>query len=192
MFQEFYTSSQVVWVSLDKNGGIKIKLVVNIKIDADERSILTLNPKFAILKKLEETSVHHDVEICLAKLRYEIQKLELWRAELEREESGYGSGNQAKRRRIENQLSPKEEEEEIIKEAKERQIYDPIRKRFNYTKRRATDIPENNKVKLPEEVDVKHENELGMLRDIVMSEFERGEGGSKRREEKEPRKKESN
>ena len=111
---------------------------------------------------------------------------------MEREESGYGSGNQAKRRRIENQLSPKEEEEEINKEAKERQIYDPIRKRFNYTKRRATDIPKNNKVKLPEEVDVKHENELGMLRDIVMSEFERGEGGSKRREEKEPRKRESN
>ena len=85
---------------------VEVKLVGNAKLDADEEHILTFNPKFAILKMLEESSVHHDVEICLAKLRYDIQKLELWRAELEKEESEYGHGDQAKRRRLENQLSP--------------------------------------------------------------------------------------
>ena len=74
---------------------------------------------------------------------------------------------------------------EIIKEAEENQIYDPIRKRFKYSKRRATDILEHNKVKLPEEVNIKHEKELGMLRDIVMLEFEKFKREIEKKEDKE-------
>ena len=47
------------------------KLVGDIKLDEDELSILDLNPKFAILWKLEHIEVEQDIEICLAKIRYE-------------------------------------------------------------------------------------------------------------------------
>ena len=41
---------------------------------------------------------------------------------------------------------------------------------------RATDIPENRRVKLPEVVNNKKENKLGILRDIVMKEFKKYKG----------------
>ena len=72
---------------------------------------------------------------------------------------------------MENKLTSEEEEEETLKDAKSRQIYDPINKVFNYSKRRVTDLPENNRVKLPKEVEPKIENEIGMIKEIVMKEF---------------------
>ena len=43
-----------------KPAEVEIKLIGDIKIDDDEKSILKLNPKFAILKKLIDTDVEHD------------------------------------------------------------------------------------------------------------------------------------
>ena len=136
----------------------EVRLIGDIKIDEDERSMVKMNPKFAIQRKLRLIEQEQDTELCLAKLRYEIKKIEQWRKELEKEESEYGYGNQTKKRRIENKLSPKEEEDEVIKEAKDRQIFDPVKKSFNYSKRRTTDLKENNKVKLPDEVENSLEN----------------------------------
>ena len=45
----------------------------------------------------------------------------------------------------EGQKREKEKEREI-QEAKERQIFDPVNKVFNYSKRRVTDMKENSKV----------------------------------------------
>ena len=47
---------------------------------------------------------------------------------------------------------------------------------FKYSKRRVTDLPENNRVTLPKETTPKIENELGMLREIVMREFHKLKG----------------
>ena len=73
-------------------------------------------------------------------------------------------------------MTPEEKEEEVICEARNRQIYDPVTKVFNYSKRRVTDLPENNRVTLPKETTPKIENELGMLREIVMREFHKLKG----------------
>ena len=62
-------------------------------------------------------------------------------------------------------------EEEVINDAKQRQIYDPIKKVFDYSKRRVTDLIENNRVALPKEAEPRIENELGMLREIILKEF---------------------
>ena len=49
----------------------KVETIGKVKIDEDESSILRLNPKFAVLKKLVIEDMEHDIEICNAKLRYE-------------------------------------------------------------------------------------------------------------------------
>ena len=48
---------------------------------------------------------------------------------------------------------------------------------------RARDIPENRRVKLPEVVNNKNENKLGILRDIVMKEFKKYKGELEKIEE---------
>ena len=90
---------------------------------------------------------------------------------MEIEETEFGIGSQSKKRKLNNALTPGEEEEENMKDAKTRQIYDPVTRVFNYSKRRVTDLPENNRVMLPKEVSPKLENELGMLREIILKEF---------------------
>ena len=77
-----------------------------------------------------------------------------------------------KKRRLNEEILNKEEEEEaIINDARERQIFDPGKKIFDYTKRRVTDLKENSFVKLPKGTDSKLENELGMIRELIMREF---------------------
>ena len=149
----------------------EIKLIGEVKIDEEEKSVLSLNPKFAVTKKLVQVEMEQDAEICLGKLRYEIRKIEELIKQLEIEETEFGVGSQHKKRKIENRATQEEEEEESLKDAKLRQIYDPITKKFDYSKRRVTDLPENSRVMLPKEVSPKLENELGMLRGIILKEF---------------------
>ena len=111
------------------------KLIGKVKIDETERAILNLNPKFAILKKLENIEVEQDIEICLAKIRYEIQRIEALRKQVEIEETEYGRCEERKRRRLEDNLTEDERKEEIIKSAKSRQTFDPQTKRFDYSKK---------------------------------------------------------
>ena len=150
---------------------IEIKMIGDVKADEDELSILKLNPKFAMMKKLNTIDMEHDTEYCLAKLRYEIRKTMELQREIEIEETEFGVGSLAKRRKIEKELTGEEEEEEIIAKAQQRQIYDSIGKVFNYSKRRVTYLPENNRVMLPMEVEPKLENEIGMLREMILKEF---------------------
>ena len=55
---------------------VDIKVIGKVKLDEDELSILSLNPKFAILRKLETIEIEQDIEISLAKMRYEITRIE--------------------------------------------------------------------------------------------------------------------
>ena len=45
-----------------------------VSLDKDEKAILRLNPNFAITKYLDEEEIKRDVELGLAKMRYEIRK----------------------------------------------------------------------------------------------------------------------
>ena len=157
-------------MELMKPEEIEVKTIGEVKIDEEEKSVLTLNPKFAIMKRIQKIEMEQEVEVCLAKLRYEFRKIMELIREIEIEETEFGVGNQCKKRKIENKLTQEEEEEETVRDAKQRQIYDPITKKFNYSKRRVTDLPENNRVVLPKEASPKIENELGMVREIVMKE----------------------
>ena len=47
------------------------KLIGDIKIDENEKKVLDLNPKFAVMKKLVNIEMEQDIELGMAKLRYE-------------------------------------------------------------------------------------------------------------------------
>ena len=50
-------------------------------------------------------------------------------------------------------------------------MYDPVAKRFDYSKRRTTDLIENTKVFLPKLVGPKWESEFEVFRNTLISEY---------------------
>ena len=152
-----------------KPKAIAHKIIGKVEISDDERKVLDLNPKFAVMKKLERIDMEQDIELGMAKIRYEITRINKRIRDEEIEETNYGIKKQRKRMKIEERNA--EDEKEIIENAKSRQIFDPLSYKFNYSKSCATDLQENKSVTLPKGVDEKLESEMSMLRDIMMREF---------------------
>ena len=117
----------------------EVTTIGKVDLDEEEKSILELNPKFAVLKRLNLLEMEQDIEVGIGKIRYEFRRKQELKRELEIYESEYGE-RASKRLKVDEKISKKEEEEEIIKDSKSRQIYDPLTKVFDYTKRRVTDL----------------------------------------------------
>ena len=62
-------------------------------------------------------------------------------------------------------------EKALLEDAKERQIYDPIDKIFDHSKKRVTDLQECAEVYLPKPVDEKYECEMEIIRNVILEEF---------------------
>ena len=117
--------------------------------------ILELNPKFAVLKKLCLEDMEQDVEICKAKLRYEKRRRDEIIREREIYETEYGEVSNNKRRKLE--ITEEEKEEDVIRDARSRQFYDPSKRVFNYSKKRVTDLEENKSVMYLSKVNLRSE-----------------------------------
>ena len=132
-----------------KEDDVKVIKIGDVKLDDDEASILKLHPNFAVLTRLDDETVEREIELGVTKLRYEVRKLE----EKEALEEVTDKSRNAKRSRkddTDNSDNVNLDEEIEIQEAKERQLFDPIKKVFDFSKRRATDCKENSKVYLRE------------------------------------------
>ena len=60
--------------------GININKDTNIgeiELDEEERSILKMKPKFAVMKRLKEDEIETEIEIGFSKIRYEVGKRKL-------------------------------------------------------------------------------------------------------------------
>ena len=157
-----------------------------VKIDDDERAALSLPPNFAILKFLDEEEQERDIELGLSKLRLEARNIE--------EKNKLGNieyeASEGKRIRLDCEIESREKEKEReLYEAKERQIFNPIEKTFDFSKRRVTDMKECSKIHLPKPLKANEEGELEMIREVLMNEFkkykrEKEEEFEKRREER--------
>ena len=138
---------------LFKTQNLEGVVVGKISLDADERSVLRLSPKFAVLSRLDDDSIERDIEVGVTKMKYEIKRYEdqklLDSVELD---------NSNKRLKLERNDDYEKDNE--LNEAKERQIFDPVNLIFDFSKRRATDCPENTKVFLPQMVGPKEETSL--------------------------------
>ena len=139
-------------------------------IDDDERAALRLHPNFAVLKYLEDEEQERDIELGLTKLRYEARNREE-RKKIGNVEYEISDG---KRIRLDAEIETREREKEReLIEARERQIFDPVSKTFDFSKRRVTDMKENSKVYLPKPLKANEEGELEMIREVLMGEFKK-------------------
>ena len=136
-------------------------VIGDISLDEDELSVLKLSPKFAVLSKLDDENVETDIEVSIAKLKYEIKRQE----DMALMEQVDRENLTDKKMKLEDNVDGVTETE--ISEAKERQIFNPISKIFDYSRRRTTDLVENSKVYLPQLVGAKEESQLEMIRNLV-------------------------
>jgi len=143
---------------------VKVEAIGEVDLDKDEIALLSLPPKFAVRRNINEIDIQTDNELCMAKTRYQIHR----ERELINSKEFKGGGEQvAKRQRIltEEEIKELEEIEEI--EAEGRQIYDPLSKCFDHGNKRATDCQKNKKVSLPKHVDIFSESVIQLLKDKI-------------------------
>ena len=99
----------------------------DVHLDEDERSVMLLDHKYAVLDSLGAEEFELEVQAALAKLRW----------------------NRMKEDRQEENITEAESERLETLKAEARQIYDPKSKTVDYRKYRATDAPMNATLKLP-------------------------------------------
>ena len=109
----------------------EITCIGEVTLSDDEKELLRLHPKFAILTDFKEVDLEWDRELGFGKLRYQLSR--------ENEE------------KLDDEVQITEEEREKfeIMEGKTRQVYDPETKTFDLGKQRVTDMEDNSRVSLP-------------------------------------------
>ena len=137
-------------MELKTKENIDVETIGEVRLDEDERELLKLPPKSAVRKRLKSLDMEVDKELCMAKIRYQLQKEDLIR-DIEGEE---GEDDKKGRKRLRLNSGEIEDLEEMERlNAEERMFFDPIKKIFDHTKKRATDLAENSKVTLPRPCD---------------------------------------
>ena len=122
----------------------KVHRIGDIELTKEEEMILKRSPKFSIPTRLEEDTMHKEMEKAYSMMRMELREEE----EME-----------------ENDTDENKEQQMKENEARMRQVYDPLEKRYDEGKRRVTDLEECNRVVLPKPLSVKRETEIEMRRE---------------------------
>ena len=143
-------------------------MIGNVELDNDEIELLKLPPKFAIRKKLESVDMEVDGELCMAKVRYQVNK-EKNIMEIENDENDELNVKSKRKRLNSEERKDLELSEKLDSEA--RRFYDPIAKVFDHGKKRATDLPENSKVNLPKPCDAATESSIELMKTKIMEVF---------------------
>ena len=119
------------------------------------------------MRKLIDEEMIRDIELGITKLRYKIRSYE---EKKKRETENIIETEGRKKIKLDRETEEKDIEEKLDL-AKERQFYDPVAKKFDYSKKRTTDLTENTKVFLPKLVGPKWESELEVIRNALISEY---------------------
>ena len=132
------------------NAEVDIDVLVygdDIILDGEEKEVLKLPPKMAILQRLYEEDFRTDVEVSLAKYRYS-----------KKEETDT---------EIATEVEVSEEEKEVFDliEAEARQTYNPSGNNLDLRKKRVTDLKENSKVHLPKPLPTQQEAFVAIRRE---------------------------
>ena len=136
---------------------VEIKVVGNVPITEEEKAVLKLNPKFAILERLKSETMEIETEMGLAKYRYNIVKEDEIMDEVMEEEDEDSAPK--KWRRLNKEEEDLMEQIELI-EAESRKIFDCKSSTLDYSKKRATDLKENSEVNLPHPTDPSTESSI--------------------------------
>ena len=152
-----YNKENYESLEIKRNDDLRIG---KVDMSAEESALLSLNPKFAVLKCLDDEEQEHDIELGLTKLRYEVRQIDL---EQRKEEIEFENAN--------GDMTEIKYNLERDTQDMTRQVYHPFEKSFDYGNRRVTDLPECSEVILPKPVDQRLESEMSMIREIIMKEF---------------------
>ena len=150
-----------------KKEEVKVETVGEVELDGDEIALLKLPPKFAIRKQLDSLDMMTDLEMGVAKIRYQTHKENSVR---DVEESDELEGMKRRKKLDKNELEELDKME--ILDAEGRRVYDPINKSFDHGNKRSTDLMENKKVTLPKPCDSFVESSIEMLKGRIMKAFE--------------------
>ena len=127
---------------------ISVHRIGNIEITREEEELLKRNPKFSIPTRLEEDTLSKEMEKAYSLIRMELREEEEEKKVEETE-------------KMDENLEQRQKEDE----AKTRQVYDPIEKRYDEGKRRVTDLEECSRVTLPKPLSVRRETEIELRRE---------------------------
>ena len=147
---------------------VEVKTIDGIELDEEERALLSLPPKFALRRRLCSISMQTDIEMAMAKVRYQVHKEDSAR-ELGEDEEEIEMKSKRKRQLNEDERKDLDLMEKLDGEG--RRVYDPFSKVFDHGNKRATDMKENKKVTLPKPCDNHTESSIEILKKKIMETF---------------------
>ena len=127
----------------------KVKVIGQIDLTPEEEEILQLHPKFCIMDKLSRQEFECEQESALAKLRMETVKQEEYK-----------------------EMTPSEVQEAQEIDAKARQVFDAVDKKYDARRKRATDLKECARITLPKPLSTDQEALLEMRKNTQKRIFE--------------------
>ena len=84
------------------------------------------SPNFAVMRRLSNETMEYEIEVGLSKARYEDARLK----EKENWDNVIIDSHNGKKRCLD--LADMDDKERILADAKDRQVFDPVKKNFNY------------------------------------------------------------
>ena len=138
---------------------VKIQIVGNVLLSENERKVLRLHPKFALMSDMSDEEMDFEMELCFAKIRYQLSR-ELGEKLSDEDEA-----------MLKREFTAEEEEKMEEDEAKSRQVFDPEGKYFDNRKKRATDLSENSRVCLPKPLPAIEEASIEVRRENIKRVF---------------------
>ena len=138
---------------------IVIQIVGDVSLSENERTALKLHPKFALMSDLREIDMDLEMELCFAKVRYQLSK-ELGEKLSDEDEE-----------ELRKEMTVEEEEKIEEDEARSRQVFDPEGKSYDNRKKRVTDLAENSRVCLPKPLPAIEEASIEMRRENIKRVF---------------------
>ena len=140
-----------------EKGQVQVPKIGELILSKQEEEILKRTPKFAIPEVLEEHTMMEEMEKSYSKIRMELRDEELEDEELNKEITEKITFSQEDR-----------EKEELRSEedARCRQIYDPLEKKYDDRNRRVTDLPECSRVTLPRPINIVREAQIESRREL--------------------------
>ena len=114
-----------------------------LTVTEEEKEVLALGPKFCVRKSLKMEDFEIEMEECIAKIKWWL------REEEEKGNTEKDPGDVAIMAILPDEEREEVEEHEEMKEASRRLVYHPEEKKWNFGRKRATDLKGNTMVVLP-------------------------------------------
>ena len=135
-------------------------------LSEEERGVLALGPKFCVRNNLNEEAFKGAIEECIAKVKWDLKSDE------EEGKKRKNSADIAMRQIFTEEENEEFDEEDKMRDALRRMVYNPGEGTWSYSRKRVTDLKGNNQVILPGKLKkFEEEANLEMMRTELLAEY---------------------